>query len=120
MNFRKTEVLLLSLIFMLNLSGCCKNKIMTRADELMSASWSAQDKYGKKITLSFSQNKALIQLETKEFTGRIYGTATVNDDTFEIADKALNENYVFKYVLFGNKIDLKYGEKTIELKKITK
>ena len=45
---------------------------------------------------------------------------TLNDDTFEIADKALNENYVFKYVLFGNKIDLKYGEKTIELKKITK
>lgn len=120
MNFRKTEVLLLLLIFMLNLSGCCKNKIMTRADELMSASWSAQDRYGKKITLSFNQNKALIQLETKEFTGEIYGMVTLNDDTLEIADKALNENYVFKYVLFGNKIDLKYGEKTIELKKITK
>ena len=119
-NYIKSGVLLLLFISVLNLSGCCKRQIMTKADELMSASWSAQDNYGKKITLSFNQNKALIKLETKDFTGKIYGMVTLSDDTLEIADKALNENYVFKYVLFGNKIDLKYGEKTIELKKITK
>ena len=120
MNFRKTEVLFLLLIFMLNLSGCCKSKITTKADELMSASWSAQDGYGKKITLSFTQNEALIQLEAKDFTGKICGTATVNDDTLEIADKSLKENYIFGYVLFGNKIDLKYGDKTVTLRKINK
>ena len=74
----------------------------------------------EKLNDLHAQNKALLQLETKKFKGKIYGMVTLNDDTFEIADKALNENYVFKYVLFGNKIDLKYGEKTIELKKITK
>ena len=95
-------------ISVLNLAGCCKRQIMTKADELMSASWSAQDGYGKKITLSFTQNEALIQLEAKDFTGQICGPATVK------------ENYIFGYVLFGNKIDLKYGDKTVTLRKINK
>ena len=119
-NYIKSGVLLLLLISVLNLAGCCKRQIMTKADELMSASWSAQDGYGKKITLSFTQNEALIQLEAKDFTGKICGTATVIVDTLEIADKSLKENYIFGYVLFGNKIDLKYGDKTVTLRKINK
>lgn len=101
------------------LTGCTQTQIVTKADELMANEWCANDKFGKEISLSFGENTAELKVKTKDFTGKIAGTALVDEQTVKIFDNTLKESYSFNYTLYGDKIDITYNEDTIELSKVT-
>lgn len=100
------------------LSGCTQPKLTTRADELMANKWSAVDKYGKEICLSFYEGTGNLKLKTNDFSYEITGTALVDEYTVKIFDNACNQSYSFDYVLYGNKIDITYNGETLELSKV--
>lgn len=99
------------------LCGCTKQEITSTADELTMYSWSNSDKYDKKITLYFNDDTATIVIYTPEYSGCITGNAIVSNTSLSISDNNLKQNFTFDYVLYGNKVDLKYNGNTIELQK---
>lgn len=108
-----------AVIVVMLLSGCTQAQIATKADELMANKWSASDKFGKEITLSFKENIAELKVKTNDFSYEIMGTALVDEQTVKIFDNALKESYSFNYTLYGDKIDITYDESAIELSKVT-
>ncbi len=101
------------------LCGCTQQQITNTADELTMYSWSNIDKYNKEITLSFKEDVATLSIKTPDYSGVVTGTAIINESSIIISDNTLKQNLTFDYVLYGNKIDLKYNESTIELRKIS-
>ena len=100
------------------LSGCTQAQITTKADELMAYKWSASDKHGKEISLLFYDDIGHLTIKTDDISCEITGTALVDEHTVKIFDSSCNQSYSFDYVLYGNKIDITYNEKTIGLNKV--
>lgn len=98
--------------------GCTQRQITYVSDELMANSWQNFDKFNKEISLTFDGNNADLKIKTDDFNGNITGIAIVNDTNIEIFDNKLKEKFCFNYVLYGDKIELTYKEKTIELNKV--
>ena len=106
-------------VVMLFLTGCTQAQITSKADELIANKWSASDKFGKEISLSFIQDTAELKVKTNDFSCEITGTALVDEQTVKIFDNTLKQSYSFNYTLYGDKIEIIYDENTIELSKVT-
>ena len=100
------------------LGGCTTRQIVTTADELTINKWSSSDKFNKEISLEFNGNNATLSFKTENFSGKISGLAIIDDKTIIINDTNLNQDFFFEYELFGDKINLKYKDNTLELKKL--
>ncbi len=110
--------LIIALLFIaLLLSGCTQPQVKAQADELVANSWSAVDKFGKEISLSFKDDTAKLHIKTEDFNYEINGTVLVDEQTVKIFDDALNQSYSFDYTLYGDKIEIIYDDKTVELSK---
>lgn len=101
------------------LSGCTQSQITSKADELMSNEWFASDKFGKEISLLFTQDTVELKVKTNDFSGKIIGTVLVDEQTVKIFDNTLKQTYSFDYSLYGDKIEITYDEHTVELNKVT-
>lgn len=112
------KYLCVCIIMMVLLTGCTQTQITSEADELMANKWSACDKFGKEISLSFIEDKAELKVKTDNFSCEITGIALVDDQTLKIFDNTLKQNYSFNYTLYGDKIEITYYENTIELSKV--
>lgn len=98
--------------------GCTTRQIITTSDELTINKWSNSDKFNKEIFLEFSDNNATLSFKTEKFNGKISGVTIIDDKTITINDTTLNQEFSFDYELFGDKINLKYKDNTLELKKV--
>lgn len=115
MRFRYLIMAVFILIF---LSGCTHSQIKTQADELVANKWSAVDKFGKEISLSFNDDTASLRVKANDISYEIKGTVLLDEQTLKIFDNTLKQSYVFDYALYGDKIDIVYDDRSIELKKI--
>lgn len=100
------------------LSGCTQSQVKAQADELVANKWSAVDKFGKEIYLSFKNDTASLRVKANDFNYEIKGTVLLDEQTLKIFDNSLKQSYAFDYVLYGDKIDIIYDDRSIELKKI--
>lgn len=107
----------ISIITMI-LSGCTQGQITSKADELTTNEWFASDKFGKEISLLFTQDTAELKIKTNDFSCKIIGNVLVDEQTVKIFDNTLKQTYSFDYNLYGDKIEITYDEKTVELNKI--
>lgn len=101
------------------LSGCTQSQVASTADELMANEWFADDKFGKEISLSFTQDTAELKVKTNDFSCKLIGTALVDEQTVKIFDNTLKQTYSFDYNLYGDKIEITYDENTVVLNKVT-
>ncbi len=99
--------------------GCTTEEITSPADELMSYSWEKTDKFGKELSLSFSEDTATVKISLSDYDYSITGTVLVDDETIKIFDENLKQTYSFSYVLYGDKVEITCDDKTIELDKVT-
>ncbi|MEE0265660.1 MAG: hypothetical protein UD936_08555 [Acutalibacteraceae bacterium] len=111
--------MLLLVCFAVFLCGCTTQQITSPENELMDYRWEKSDKYGKRMSLSFDENTASLKIITTDFDYTITGTALVDSETIKISDDNLKQTYSFGYILYGDKIEIAYGENRIELDKIT-
>lgn len=114
----RLKCLCVCIIIIVLLTGCTQSQITSEADELMANKWSACDKFGKEISLSFIEDTAELKMKTDNFSCEITGTALVDEQTLKIFDNNLKQSYSFNYTLYGDKIEITYYENTIELSKI--
>jgi len=115
----KVRLMFMVVLIALVMSSCTQRQITSKADELVAYSWESSDKFNKNISLSFNDNYAILHIKTNGFEGDIKGDAIITDNSIKIFDNQLSESFRFDYTLYGDKIELKYCENTIELRKIT-
>lgn len=110
-------LLLLSLLILVLLAGCVEPSITSIEDELKLYTWQNKDEFDKTITLSFSNTHATLLMKTKTEETKIEGLAVLEENNLQIFDSNVNNSYAFSYKLFGDKIELTYGEHTLTLYK---
>ena len=80
--------------------------------------WRSESDNENNVTLSFADDNASFTAENDSFTLSVSGYCAVYDDHFIISDTRAKDNYTFRYHLYGDHIDLTYGDGTITLQKI--
>lgn len=108
---------LLSLIF-ITLAACTTENITCTADELKNFAWSNSDDFGKSIELRFDGNTGFLKIKSKDEAYEIKGDVIADDNNLTITDSTLKDTYEFTYKLYGDKIELTYGENTLTLNKV--
>ena len=114
--FRMTAALILASIFSLILAGCSRT-IRSPADELCMNRWGTVTENGNRIDLAFDDDTAAFRAENDAFSLSISGVYSVDDTTLMINDSTTHLDYSFFYVLYGDRIELTYGDATLLLSK---
>lgn len=97
----------------------CEREIVNNADELVCSKWQLKSEKGYSVTLSFSGDNALMQLETDGgYSARINGFCEISTDAFVIHDKATLHDFAFLYNLKSDSVDIMYDGYTLSLSKI--
>lgn len=108
----------LLILICIQLFGCTTKNITCKSDELKSFTWSGSDDYGKSIELHFEENTGFLKIKSKEEVYEIKGDVKSDDKSLVITDNNLKDTYEFTYKLYGDKIELTYGENTLTLNKV--
>ena len=111
---KAVAALLISFFFLL--CGCMRST-SGRIDELREHEWRAQFEGGATVSLSFEEDEATLVLENAGELAEISGKCLIDNEQFVIFVPELGQNYGFQYVPQGKTLELRYGEKTIVLKR---
>ncbi|MGN1050817.1 MAG: hypothetical protein ACI4QE_00805 [Acutalibacteraceae bacterium] len=95
----------------------CKEKEVSSETEFPNYSYVGENKNGSMIRLSFTENKAIISMNSKDYSGEIKGFYALTKDELFVIDDVSGIKYNFKYSLTGDKVILSYnGYKNVLLK----
>ena len=114
-NLKKIVVLLLFLLLPL-LCGC-ESKATGAVHELTDYSWSAKQRSGSEVTLTFTADRACLAIVSPKEVTRIEGKYLASDKELVIFMPQIAQTYGFSYTPRGKLLDLHRGGATITLKK---
>lgn len=109
-------MIIFSILLTLTLCGCQRN-IESPSDEIVMYRWRSQLDSGNEVSLTFEGDNASFVTENEDFRLSVSGYCAMYDDRFIISDQKTRDNYTFSYQLFGDHIELTYGDGTIVLQK---
>lgn len=117
---KKICVLFILLLLLLSITSGCSTAptIKTTQDEIKIFNWQNTDEYGKKISLSFKDDNAILTLISGKEKAEISGLVFVDETSIQITDQKLQSTYSFDYTLTGKELTLKYGDYSLTLNKI--
>ncbi len=111
----KKYVVLLPLILLL-LCGC-GSRATGASHELTDYSWSARQRSGSEVTLTFTADRACLAIVSPKEVTRIEGKYLASDRELVIFMPQIAQTYGFSYTPRGRLLDLHRGRATITLKK---
>lgn len=117
MRFKIIAIYFLS-FSVLTLSSCSEIS-NTNAKELRSSNWQQSSDDHLQLSLSFKNDDAVLKVYDieKKSEYKITGTTIVTDENITINDNTTLSNYSFNYSIYGDKVELNYKGKNLELKK---
>lgn len=107
------------LLIIITLSGC-ETAPKGNISELTDYSWQAKLDSGAEVSLDFDEDRASFNVKNGEKTVSISGRYLADETEFVIFMPEIKQNYGFGYTPRGSMLDIKYGGKTITMKKRSK
>ncbi|MBQ3284134.1 MAG: hypothetical protein IJH40_00705 [Ruminococcus sp.] len=95
----------------------CTRVINRASDELRMYDWRCEEDNGCIVSLSFDDTDADLNIGNDAFSLDICGLCIADDDSLTICDVGSGKNYNFKYQLYGDRVELRFGSGVLELKK---
>ena len=96
----------------------CERVVRGPRDEITMFSWRGELDNGNIVSLVFSGDSAVLRAVNGDYTLDVSGICLVDDEGFVICDEQTEMNYVFRYILHGDCVELSYGDGTITLDKV--
>lgn len=106
----------MSVLLLLLLCGC-ETRNTGASHELTDFAWSAVQRSGNKVTLTFSADRACLAIANQKDVTRIEGRYLASDRELVIFMPQIARTYGFTYTPRGGLLDLCRGNTTITLKK---
>lgn len=111
---KKLIVSVLIMLMLFSFSSCSQDT-SGYVYELTSHKWSADFVTGANIKLSFFGDKANLEINSGDSNTKIDGKYIADENSFTIFEPEIFQNYEFSYWINGNKLKLKYDNKTVEM-----
>jgi len=96
----------------------CQRSVDSPSDEIVLFDWRSESDNGNTVSLRFEEDSAIFTGENDSFHVSVSGYCAMYNDRFIISDTKTRDNYTFHYQLFGDHIELTYGDGTISLNKV--
>lgn len=104
------------LVGMMCLTSCTR-EIRGPSDELRMFRWRCEEENGCAAALSFGDTDACLTIDNDAYSLSIEGLCAVDDHSMTICDSESGKNYSFGYLLYGDRIVLRYGTGELTLDK---
>ncbi|MBQ3416599.1 MAG: hypothetical protein IJH32_02030 [Ruminococcus sp.] len=95
----------------------CTRVIRDASDELVMHSWSVALDGGAEVSLLFDGDNAEFSVTSGDTSSVIKGYCVLSADRFMIIDDETGEQFVFDYILHGDRIELTHNNSLIILEK---
>lgn len=114
------RLLLVVLAFIVCFSFCsCQRVIENKKDEVEQNLWQSEFENQNTVTLRFDDINATFTVEDNERLKLfIHGMFFIDDESIYIIDDETHTAFSFSYILHGDRIELIFNEKKIELSKL--
>lgn len=113
---KKFFMFFILMIFVFVMTSCMSDTSGCKY-ELTASSWSAEQKGGSSVSLSFDDENAYLTAKSGNDEVNIDGKYAADSESFVIFNTAYPENFRFYYELNGENLSLTYCEGTIVLKR---
>lgn len=117
----KLKILALWLVSLISLfMTSCSQVTDAPAEELRAASWEEKTKDDVTLSLCFKNDDAILWIKDNKNNKKykISGTTIVTNREIHITDIETLSCYDFTYILYGDRVELIYNNKKIEMSKV--